>query len=75
MCKRNVLTDTSKFSEFFFDEEIKEDDKKTILKIEKMKVLYLRSQQHLKSLKYDCAFCDLDGHRRNVLFMYFTKLK
>lgn len=73
----NALTDTSKSSEvlFSFDAESEEEVNELAVKVEKAGGIVFSKPSAFKGWMYGCAFCDLDGHRWNVLFMDFSKMK
>lgn len=73
----NELTDTSKSSEvlFSFDAESEEEVREIAAKIEKAGGNVFSKPAAFQGWMYGCAFCDLDGHRWNVLFMDFSKMK
>lgn len=73
----NELTDTSKSSEvlFSFDAENEEEVREIAAKVEKAGGKVFSKPAPAQGWMYGCAFCDLDGHRWNVLFMDFSKMK
>ena len=73
----NELTDTSKSSEvlFSFDAESKEEVDELAIKVEKAGGLIFSKPADVQGWMYGFGFCDLDGHRWNVLFMDFSKMK
>lgn len=74
---QNNLTDTSKSSEvlFSFDAENEQEVKDIAEKVEKAGGIVFSKPAKFQGWMYGCAFCDLDGHRWNVLHMDFSKLK
>jgi len=73
----NALTDTSKSSEvlFSFDAESEEEVNELAMKVEKAGGKVFSKPAAFQGWMYGCAFCDLDGHRWNVLYMDFSKIK
>lgn len=73
----NELTDTSKSSEvlFSFDAENEEEVREIAAKVEKAGGMVFSKPAAFQGWMYGCGFCDLDGHRWNVLFMDFSKMK
>jgi predicted lactoylglutathione lyase len=73
----NECTDTSKSSEvlFSFDAESEEEVREIAAKVEKAGGTVFSKPAAFQGWMYGCAFCDPDGHRWNVLFMDFSKMK
>lgn len=73
----NELTDTSKSSEvlFSFDAESKEEVDELAKKVEQAGGKLFSKPSEVQGWMYGFGFCDLDGHRWNVLFMDFSKMK
>lgn len=74
---QNNLTDTSKSSEvlFSFDAESEQEVRDLAGKVEKAGGTVFSKPAAFQGWMYGCAFCDLDGHRWNVLHMDFSKMK
>ena len=73
----NGLTDTSASTEvlFSFDAESEAEVREIATKVENAGGTVFSKPASVQGWMYGCGFTDLDGHRWNVLFMDFSKMK
>jgi hypothetical protein len=72
----NEIVDTSKATEVMFsiDAESREEVDEMAKKAENAGGTVFSKGQEIQGWMYGCGFCDLDGHRWNVLYMDMEKM-